>query len=151
MRPGPRVLIHSCYCHPGRNTTAPPPCVEPYSPRRSVNDKATQTRLRDAAAWLIQGMYDDAGQAQSHAFGISRRGPVSDTTMWHAGQASDDLRQRMRAFAANGRPASEDAPEDVDASKPVVGKAEKNLKFVHGCTLQTIGRVNAPPGPALVL
>ena len=112
-----------------------------------MNDTATQKRLRDAAAWLIRGMYDDAGQAQSHAFGISRRGPVSDTTMWHAGQASDDLRQRMHAFAANGRPASEDASEDVDASKPVVGKAEKNRKFVHGCTLQTIGQVNDPLPP----
>ena len=112
-----------------------------------MNDTATQTRLRDAAAWLIQGMYDDAGQAQSHAFGISRRGPVSDTTMWHAGKAFDGLPERMRAFAATECPDGRSASEDVDASKPVVGKAEENLKFVHGCTLQTIGHVNGcrPP------
>ena len=90
----------------------------------------------------MEGMYDDAGHAQSHAFGISRRGPVSDTTMWHAGKAFDGLQERMRAFVANECPAGRSASEDVDASKPVAGKAETNLKFVHGCTLQTIGHVN---------
>ena len=96
-------------------------------------------RHRSAALWLLNKLYEGDGLDQLRA--LSRRGPVSDTNMWDAGQCCDRFPQRLTDLAvqqchAQGLQLCK-SPEFAQLSTQLVKKADQMI--AHGCTLQAIG------------